>query len=352
MLARNRRVKSMFDLRKTRRSQVFLGHRFQHFIASDDRIRCHFQAIYEHLNLIDDGAYTTEQKFTTLLLVMIKQTPQIADFMRIEYAAELMEHINIELNTLVLSSICHILNEIGINYLLECELNNNTNVHLECDTLIFRPNVNSISILMTELLSQLLNTFCERCKRDKIHITKDVLYIFVLCYLKFRHCRDIIQRNLHTILALTQGIGRFERTSTIVQYEPLMHGLFTQHIHDKTESLMVLKIINGISKGFTENIQFLFKFNLLEYLKNHLANTNESTYEMIEEILCIVENICGNHRSDIQAVIDVDLISPLVNGKVGLFSSNEKSIFFLSNGVFLSFFCQKNFFLLALAAFF
>ncbi|XP_055313869.1 importin subunit alpha-1-like [Sitodiplosis mosellana] len=317
MLARNRRVKSMFDLRKTRRSQVFVGHRFQHFIASDDRIRCHFQAIYEHLHLID-GAYTTEQKFTALLLVMLNQTPQIADFLRIESAAELLEHINDELNALV-SSICYILNEIGINYLLERKLNNNnissssSNIHFECDTLIFRPNVNSISILMAELLTQLLNTFGERCKSDKILVNKDILHTFVLCYLRFGHCHDVIRRNLHTILALTQGMGRFERTAAIVQHEPLMHWLMGQHIHDMTESLIVLKIFNSICKGFPENIRFLVKYNLLEHLKHQLTDTIGPSYELVEESLCIVENICGNHRSDIQAVIDADLISPMVN---------------------------------------
>lgn len=327
MLARNRRVKSMFDLRKRRRSEVFVGHRIRQFIASDDRIRWQFQTIYEHLNLIDgnDGAYTPQQKFIALLLVMINQTPQIADIMRIEFASigQLMEHLNDELNTLV-SSIGYILNECGINYLLEIKQNNNnnnnnnsnsTNIYLECDTPIFRPNVNSISNLMVELLGQLLCTFCERCKCDKLLVTKDILYIFELCYLKFSHCRAVIQRNLYTILALTQGTGKFQRTTAIVQYEPLMHRLIGgQDIHDNAETLIVLKIVNSICKGFPENIPTLLKFNLLDYLKNHLNDTNEPSYQMVEEILYIVENICGNHRNDIQAIIDADLMSPLVNG--------------------------------------
>ncbi|XP_031627114.1 uncharacterized protein LOC116343268 [Contarinia nasturtii] len=311
MLARNRRVKSLFDLRKTRRSQVFLGHRFRHFISSDDRIRICFQTLWEHLNSIT--CYSEEQKFTTLLLVMIKQTPQITDFIRIDAAAEIMEHINDEHSVLV-SSICYILNEIGINYLLENK--KNIYIQFECDTLTFRPNLNSISNVMVELLARLLYTFSNRCQTEKIPFTKDILYIFELCYQRFGQYGDVIRQNLHTLLALTQGIGRFERTQTICNCESLMLRLMAQHMHDTDDALIVLKISNSICKGFPENIPFLLKCHLLDHLKVQLANTNGPRYEIVEESLSILENICGNHRSDIQAVIDHDLILPLINACV------------------------------------
>lgn len=311
MLARGRRIKSFVDLRKTRRSQVFLDHRFRHFISSDDQISICFQTLWEHLNLIVTH-YSDEQKFTTLLLVMIKQTPQITDFIRMDAAVEMnIDHINDEHNILV-SSICYILNEIGINYLLQYK--NNNNIQFDCDKLIFRPNFNSIRNLMAELLARLLHTFSQRCQNEKIPLNNEMLYIFELCYHQFGHCTDVIRQNLHTLLMLTQGIGQFQRTKAICEYEPLMVRLMDQHMHHTDDALIALKIVNSICKGFPENIPFLLKFHLLDHLKIHL-NATETRYEFVEESLAILENICGNTRCDVQAVIEHDLISSIINGK-------------------------------------
>lgn len=311
MISRIQRVKSLIDRRKKRRSQDFLNHRLRHYLATNDQIHVRFRAICEHLNLID--SYSLEQKFTALLFVIANQSPQITDFIRIEWTSELIDRKNDELNVLV-SSVCYILNEITINYPLESKYN--ISVHFERDNLTFRPNVNSISNLMVELLSRLLLTFSHRCETTKIHIAKPIFDAFELCYQKSMHNRDVMERNLHTILALTHGIGRFGRTKSIVEHELLMQRLMCQHITDAGETLIVLKIIKSITEGFSENIHNLLHFNMLGYLKNQLTvnDTNQPSYELVKEGLCILENVCGNHRSDIQAVIDADLISPLING--------------------------------------
>lgn len=311
MISRIQRIKSLYDQRKRRRSQVFLNHRLRHYLASNDEIGVRFHAIYEHLNVI--GSYSMEQKCTALLLVMISQTPQIADFIRIEWTSELIGHTNDELNVLV-SSICNILNEITINYLLEENKYNNI-VHFECDNLTFRPNVNSISNLLAELLSQLLSTYSQRCKTTKIPCTKAVFDAFDLCYHQFSHNRIVMQTNLDTIFTLTQGIGRFDRTKAIVEHDAMMQRLICNHINDGSESLVVLKIINSITEGFPENIHHLLRLNMLDLLKIQMhTSQHPPSYALIEQCLYVLENICGNHRSDIQAVIDADLILPLFNG--------------------------------------
>lgn len=308
--ARSKRIQLLLDLRKSRRSQVFRNHRLRHFLASDDRIRRQFQAICHHLDLI--SCYSDEQKLTTLLLIMIGQTPQIADFIRIELATALIQHMNDELRILI-SGICYMVNEIDINYSVEQK--HGIGARFEHDNLTFRLNINSISDLMVELLSLMLENFSKRCQSEKIPITKDILHLFDLCFLQFQHNRTIIERNLHTILTLTQGIGRFQRTKAIVEYEPLMQRLMNHHTIDATNLLIILKIINSITNGFPENIEYLLRFNLLARLKHQLTNINQSSYSIVEQCLFIVENLCGNHRSDIQAVIEADLIAPLINGK-------------------------------------
>lgn len=309
MISRIQRIKSLIDRRKTQRSQVFLNHRFHHFLASNDQIRLQFHAICEHLDLI--CSYSVEQKFTAAILVLISQTPQSADFIR---AAELNKHMSNELNGL-LTSICNILNEITINYLVESKYDNG-GVHFDCDIFTFRPNVNSISHLLGELLSLLLSTFSNRCKTTKMHMTKSIIDAFELCYQQFPHHQIIMQRNLRTILALTQGIGRFDRTKTIAEHGGhLMQQIMYSHINNSSESLIVLQIIHSMTGGFPENINNLLNLKLLDYLKTQMADTNQNpSYALVEECLCILENVCGNHRNDIQAVIDADLIAPLING--------------------------------------
>lgn len=308
--ARSQRIKALLELRKKKRLQNFRSHRLRHFLASNDRIRLQFQAICHHLDLI--GCYSDEQKLTALLLIMIGQTPQIADFICIELATELTQHMNDELRMLV-SGICYIVREIDANYLNEQM--HSIGARFENDNLTFRLNVNSISDLMVELLSLLLQNLANRCQTNKIPISNDILHMLELCYQRFGHNQAVVERNLYTILTLTQGFGRFERTKAIVEYEPLMQRLMNYHSNDSTESLIVLKIINSITNGFAENIEQLLRFNLLNHLKHQLTNANHSSYAIVEQCLHILENICGNHRSDIQAVIDADLIATLINGK-------------------------------------
>lgn len=314
-MAKNRRIKTMFDLRKTKRSQVFLDHRFQHFIASDDRTRICVQSIWQHLNLMCSFSY--EEKFTAFLLVMYKQTPQMIDLIRIKCATDAMQHIHHEVNDLV-TRICYIVNKFNINYIID-------NEHIrqyERDTLTFRPNINSISKLLAELFARLLHSFCIHCKNLNQPITKDIFHLFEMCYTQLRQYKEVIQLNLHTIHELTQGIGRFQRTKTIIEQDGLMFMLMEQHNQqnddgdDNDETLIVLKIINNICKGFPENIPILLKFNIFVLIGNQLTNTVKSSYQAIEECLYILENICGNHRSDIKAVIQAHLISPIFNCKV------------------------------------
>lgn len=309
---RSKRIKNLLDLRKIRRSQVFRSHRLSHFLASDDRIRFQFQAICHHLDLM--SCYSDEQKLTALLLILFGQTPHIVDFIRIELATELMQQMNNELHVLI-TSIYHIVNKIDANYLDEQRQKPGIGGRFERDNLTFRLNVNSISDLMVDLLSVLLENFSNRCRTINIPITKDILYMFELCYQRYSHNQALIERNLQIIHTLTQGCGRFERTKAIVEYEPLMQRLMNHHSNDGYESLLVLKIFNSMTNGFPENIEHLQRYNLLSNLKNHLINVTQSPYALIEQCLYILENICGNHRSDIQSIIDAQLIAPLINGK-------------------------------------
>lgn len=309
MISRLQRCKSLFDQRKTRRSQVFHNHRLHHFLASNDQVRVQFQAIYEHLDSI--CSHSMEQKFSAFLVVMLRQQPQMADFIRIGWTSKLIDQFSNDLDPL-LSSVCYCLNEITINYLFENEFN--FNVYIEHNNPTFRLNVNSISSLLAELLSRLLTTFSNRCNTTKLHITKEILDAFELCYEKSICNRDVIERNVHSIFTLIQGRGRFERANAIVQRHTLIERLMYHHNNESDNSLIVLKIFNGITKGFPENINTLLELNVLGYLHNQLNASARPSYQQVEEGLCILENICGNHRSDIQAVIDADLIPPLIDG--------------------------------------
>lgn len=307
MIARKLRVKSLLDSRKTKRFQVFFGHRFRHFLASNETIHNQFQTLCRHLHLMD--SYSIDKRFTALLLVVMNQTPQIVDYFRIDLDPSLLDDINNKLNILM-SSICNVLNEIDSNYLHQHK--QNIGSFFENDSLTFRPNINSISEILAELLSRLLQTYSDQCKTKKVRINHDILFIFELYYHRNNH--ELIVRNLHTLLALTAGMGRFERTNAIVEYKPLMCLLFDQHTTDSIESIIVWKIVNGITKGFPENIQSLLELNVLAFLRKQLTSPNQPSYDVMKECLCILENICGNCRSDIQAVIDSDLIPVMING--------------------------------------
>lgn len=322
----------MIDLRKTRRSQVFRRHRLRHFFASDDHIRQKFYTICQHLDLVN-CSYSDEQKLTVLLLIMLGgDMRQIADFIRYELANELVRHINNELNVLI-STICHyadIVNEIMTDH-----ANGGDDVHydrvemrvqsiearFESDNLAFRLNINSIMVLMVELLSLLLQSFGHRCQNHKmaIVINTDLLHTFELCYKQSGH-NYVIEHNLNAaILALTAngGAGRLDRTKAIVEYEPLMQSLLnqiTRNLGNDHELLLVLQIINNLTNGFPENIEQLIRSNLLEHLRTYLINVAAS-HACIHKCLCILDNICGNHRNDIQAVINADLIAPINYGK-------------------------------------
>lgn len=310
----------MVDLRKTRRSQVFRSHRLRHFFASDDHIRQKFNTICQHLDLVD-CAYSDEQKLTVLLLIMVGgDMPQIADFIRYELASELMRHINNELNVLI-SGICHIVAEINdhdddddddyVNY-HRVEARPSIGARFENDNLTFRLNINSISDLMVELLSLLLQSFGHRCQTSKmpIVITSNLLRMFGLCYERMGH-------NLNTsILALTgNGVGRLDRIKSIVEYKPLMQCLLNRMSENGQDTLMTLQIVNNLANGFPENIEHLLRYKLLGHLRNHLNGVDcYISHAIVEQCLGILDNICGNHRSDIQAVIDADLIAPIING--------------------------------------
>lgn len=329
----------MVDLRKTRRSQVFRSHRLRHFFASDDHIRRKFNTISQHLDLVG-CSYTDEQKLTVLLLIMVGgDMPQIADFIRCELVNELMRHINNELSALI-SGICRIVAEInsdddnrrrhqqhcddddGANY-QHIEAGQSIGARFENDNLTFRLNINSISVLMVELLSLLLQSFGQRCQHSKRAITIDsnLLRIFELCYKRIEH-NDYsqIEHNLNTaMLALSaNGVGRLDRTKAIVEYKPLMQCLLDRmpgNFGNDHASLMTLQIVNNLANGFPENIELLIRCNLLEHLRNHLINANRHmSHAIVEQCLCILDSICGNHRSDIQAVIDANLIAPIING--------------------------------------
>lgn len=229
-----------------------------------------------------------------------------------EMVTKLIKPMNADLHKLTLS-ICHLVDGIDANDIVQHDLD--IGARFECDNLTFPLNVNSISDLMVELLSLLLQNVCNRFRTVNISVSQDFLYMFVLCYKHFGNNRIIVERNLHTIQTLTQGCGRFERTKAICEYEPLVKRLLCQHVDYDYESLIVLKIINNMTNGFAENIERLRQFNLLSYLRNHLINANQSSYAVIEQCLNILENICGNHRSDIQAIIDAHLIDPIIQGK-------------------------------------
>lgn len=254
-------------------------------------------------------SYSIDEQFTALLLVMLNQAPQIVDYFRIDWNPTLMEDINNKLNILM-SSVCYVLNEIDSNHFHQNK--QNIGNFIECENLIFRPNVHSIGDLLAELLSRLLQTYSDQCKIKKVRINYDILFMFELYYQRNNH--ELIVRNLHTLFALTLGLGRFERTKAIVEYKPLMSLLFNRHTNDSAESLIILKIVNGISKGFPENIQTLLELNVLAVVKNQLIGSNQPSYDTTKESLCILENICGNCRSDIQAAIDSGLIPVMING--------------------------------------
>lgn len=323
----------MVDLRKTRRSQVFRSHRLRHFFASFDHIRKKFNTICQHLDLVG-CSYSDEQKLTVLLLIMVGgDMPQIADFIRYELANELMRHINNELNVLI-SGICTIVAEINND---DDDDNHHEHHHIEPkqsigarfenDNLTFRLNINSISDisdLMIELLVVLLQSFGHRCQDNKraITITTNLLRLFELCYKRMEHNNYLmIEHNLNTaILALTaNSVGRLDRTKLIVEYKPLMQCLVNRisgNFGNDHESLMTLQILNNLANGFPENIERLIRYNILEHVRNHLINANchISSHAIVEQCLGILDNICGNHRNDIQAVIDANLIAPILNG--------------------------------------
>lgn len=319
----------MVDLRKKKRSQVFRSHRLRHLFASDDHIRKKFYTICQHLDLFG-CKYTDEQKFTALLLIMVGgDMPQFGDFIRCELANKLMRHINIELNVL-LSGICRIVNEINddndVNYHHHDEASQSICVRFENDNLTFRLNINSITDLLVELMSMLLKSYGHRCQTSKmaVIITPDLLRILELCYLQMGHNFMTIQYNLNTaLLALTaNGVGRLDRTKVIAEYEPLMQYLLNRmsaNFGNGRDSLITLQIINNLANGYPENIEHLIRHNLLGHLRNYLVDANYYTSHAIaEQCLCILDNICGNHRSDIQAAIDADLIQPIINGNDNL----------------------------------
>lgn len=344
----------MVDLRKTRRSQVFRSHRLRHFFASDDHIRHKFNTICQHLDLVGCSSYSDEQKLTVLLLIMVGgDMPQIADFIRYELANELMRHLNNELNVLI-SGICSIVTEINsnddnhhhcdaddaaaaasaaaVNYYHHTKAGQSIGARFESDNLTFRLNITSISDLIIELLSLLLQSFGHRCQHSKraITITTNLLRIFELCYKRMgRNQCDVIEQNLHAaILALTaNGVGRLNRTKALVEYKPLMQCLIDRMSNGNgNESLMTLQILNNLANGFPENIELLIRYDLLGHLRNHLINANchTSRHAIAEQCLGILDNICGNHRNDIQAVIDANLIAPIMNGI--LHSKNKMKI--------------------------
>lgn len=331
-MARRQRTKTLLDFRKLRRSQVFRGHRLRHFLATDDQIRLRFRAICQHLDLID--GYLDEQKLTALLLIMIGsgggidadsggEVPQIVDFIHTELATELIHHMNDELNGLV-TGICYIVNEIDVvNYRAETTTTTTVHgigAHFNHNNLAIRLNVNSISDLMVELLSFLLRNVCMRCCADKLPITNDMLYLLQFSYQQFGQNWAATARNFDNLLTMTEGPGRFQRTKTIAEYEPLMQCLISKQFIDKVvapahATLYVLKILNRLTDGFPENIEHLVRLNLVGYLKNQLISPPASA-AVIEQCLRILDNMCGNHRSDIQTVIDADLIAPIINGNL------------------------------------
>lgn len=305
MLARNKRVKSQKALRKSRRSHSFLSHRFRSFVASDARL----QVLCEHLEAI--SGHSAADSEIVILLTMIGLTPAEV----IEWATEPMHQLYTELN-LFISSICYVLNEICRNDVERKPID----VHFEYD-LTSRPNVDATMNLMGELVSRLLQTYSSQCIFQKLPITRDSLCIFDLCYQKMASRRDVIERNLHTILRLTSGVGGFERSLAIVEYEPLMRQLMCHH--GQHESLICLQIFDNIIKGFPENTKTLLDYNLLEFVKGHLNGSQP--FDVVEKCAHIVENICGNCRSDVQAVIAADLIKPLINGNVQTLLANPMS---------------------------
>lgn len=328
----------MVNLRKVRRLQVFRSHRLRHFFSSDDRIRQKFYTICQHLDLVG-GDYSDEQKLTVLLFIMVGSggggggggdMPQIADFIRYELANELVHHRNHALNTLI-SNICHIVDKIH-NHHYQTESRTGIAARFEDDTQIFRLNVISICDLMIELLSLLLQSFGHQCETSEmgITITTDILHMFELCYQWMDIGCATIERNLKALLALTtHGAGRLGRTKVIIEYKPLMQHLLHRmpgNVGNRRELLLTLQILNNLASGFPENIEHLLRLNLLRHLRNHLVGENvQSTHAIIEQCLCILDNICGNHRSDIQAVLDTDLIAPIINGNGN--SNKKKSIF-------------------------
>lgn len=328
----------MIDLRKTRRSQVFCSHRLRHFISTNDYIRQKFYATCQHLDLIGSN-YTDEQKLTVLLLIMVGgDMPQLADFIRYELANELMRHINNELNVLI-SGICHIVNEINghsssrssdddddddddhANYdRIEARVQS-IGARFDNDKLTFRLNVNSITELLVELLSLLLKSFGHRCQRSRMAtmITVDLLRMLEVCYNHIGH-NYAIEHNLNAaVLALTaNGAGRLHRTKAIAEYKPIMQYLLNRlacNSGNGQELLIQLQIVNNLANGFPENIDQLIRSNLLEHLRNHLVGVDcNASYEIVHQCLSILDNICGNHRNDIQAVLTAGLIAPIKYG--------------------------------------
>lgn len=331
----------MIDLRKTRRSQVFRSHRLRHFFASDDHIRQKFYTICQHLDLVGCN-HSDEQKLTVLLLIMVGgDMPQIADFIRCELANELMRHINNELNVLI-SAICHIVNEINghddndnssgsgshtddaahydqIAMRVQC-----IGARFENDNRTFRPNITSVAESLVELLSLLLQSFGHRCQNSKlaIVINTHLLHVFELCYKQRAPNNYVIEHNFNTaILAFTaNGAGRLHRTKAIVEHKPLLQYLLSRiagNFNNDPELLVSLQIISNLTNGFPENIEHLIQSNLLEHLRNYLVSVVDwnASHASIHKCLCILDNICGNHRSDIQAVINADLIAPIKYGK-------------------------------------
>lgn len=133
-------------------------------------------------------------------------------------------------------------------------------------------NVNSINDLLIELLSLLLKRFAYQCQYNQIVANKRMLDVFVLCYKLNGHNQMIIERNLHTIHAMKEGVGRLQRTKPIAECQPLMNHILNYHTNE-SQSIITLEIIDNISKHYTERIENLLQNKLRTHFKRYLEIT-------------------------------------------------------------------------------
>lgn len=164
-----------------------------------------------------------------------------------------------------------------------------------------------------ELISKLITFWVDhidRSERQALGVHK--LQIIHYLLRQFRQNEKLVAINVRCMLKLSEGTGCNEHMIAMLQCgisEALLDIIASNSAHVTLRS-DILKLLCNLCKGYDENICILRKNNLLEHLKMLLATSQPKL--IYREILNILFNFTGAHRSEVLAMIEINLVPEIL----------------------------------------